>query len=137
MTSSVTLHINGESGHSFVTLISGQKVSIITSKYDLTLFYIYFYFQKHLSTLKTFSFISKSFLKIMIKCWVLSNVLCIYWCMWFFLGYSEIFLLICKCYTRLAFYNKLNAINAIDYQHYWSMLNVMFPVDYCIWLTLV
>ena len=35
-----------------------------------------------------------------------------------FFCYSEIFLLICKCYTRLAFYNKLNAINAIDYQHY-------------------
>ena len=36
----------------------------------------------------------------------------------FHLLMHEIFLLICKCYTRLAFYNKLNAINAIDYQHY-------------------
>lgn len=114
-------------------LISGQKVSIITSRYGLALLHIVLFWEtpKHI---KDISFISKSFFNIMTTCWILSNFSSKS-TRYQFLIYSEIFSLICKCYTRRAFYHKLNAINAIDYQHYWSMLHVAFPMDYCIWLT--
>lgn len=124
MTSSVMLNINGESGHSFVTLDFRTKSFKNCQQVWFCSFCIYFYLQKHLSTLKTFFFIFKSFFKVMITCWIVSNLFCI-WCMWFFFSFILKY-----------FYWFVNVTpDLLSTTKAMQSLNVIFSMDYFIWLT--